>query len=242
MPDNRQQYDAYAERYHAKRMSEAESIWNRYLDFPMIEQLLGTLEPGTKLLDLGCGSGVYTRWLRERGCEVCGADFSEGMIEIARRECPEIAFTVAEVTATPYPNDAFDGVISALVLHYLQDLSPAFAEVARVLRPGGSYVFTIHHPIIEMLDMLSGEGEPRATARPYFHNQPYTWRMLGDMELTSYHHTFEALFAGLTQAGFVVEALLESRLPESLRERYPEEYAKTNAYPYFLGIRARLKD
>lgn len=234
---NRETYDRYGAAYHAKRQREEDSTWNRYLDLPAIEKLLAPLPAPRHVLDLGCGSGVLAAWLKERGGQIAGIDFSETLIEIARRETPDVEFTVGDIRQTPFADASFDLVVSALVMHYLRDLEPAFAEVARVLKPGGSFIFTMHHPVMEVLQVNDSDLS-HATMRPYFHNEEYRWRMLGDMELVSYHHTFEDISNALFAHGFVIEQIREARFVEEAKDRYPQYYTRTNTYPSFVGFRA----
>ena len=241
MNHNRQTYDAYALQYHKKRTCEEDNLWNLYLDRPMIQNLMGGPATGTKVLDLGCGSGLLTRWLKNQGLDACGVDFSSGLIDIARGESPDIDFTISDINSTPYANGSFDIVVSGLVMHYMQDLGPVFAEVARILGANGVFVFTMHHPFDEVMKVAWKGKAHAATLRPYFHNDRYTWTMLEGMRLVSYHHTFEAIVESLFRNGFTVERMAESRAADGLRKRYPRFHARTNQYPSFCGFRARVR-
>lgn len=101
-------YNAFASAYHHKRNHEEDSLWNLHLDRPMIMELLGEKRVAAKVLDLGCGSGLLSRWLVNRGWDVAGVDFSEELIAIAKQENPAIEFSVADVRSTPYSDGAFD--------------------------------------------------------------------------------------------------------------------------------------
>ncbi|RIV40098.1 class I SAM-dependent methyltransferase [Micromonospora radicis] len=92
-----------------------------------------------RVLDAGCGTGRMSRYLADRGCRVQGVDLSPGMITMARRANPDLAFAVGSLTDLPYPDHRFDGV---LLWYSIIHTPPAgqpriFAEAARVLRPGG---------------------------------------------------------------------------------------------------------
>ncbi len=236
---NQAMYNAHGATYHAKRGREADSSWNRYLDQPMIEKLLTGLPCG-RVADLGCGSGLLTRWLNDKGFDAVGADFSESLIDIARQENPSLEFSIADIKATPYPANAFDLVTSALVIHYEPELHPVFAEMARILKPGGQAVFSMHHPMDEVC-----HGEPDADGArrlmPYFHNDSYSFEM-ADMQLTAYHHTFEDIAEALHANGFVIERLLEARMPDSVKDKFPHYHERTNRYPSFVGFRVKLAD
>lgn len=233
-------YEQFALQYHEKRSCEHTSLWNLYLDRPTIQALIASVPEGLKTLDLGCGSGLLTGWLKNKGYEVCGVDFSYKLLSIAREENPDISFATADIKLTPYKDAAFDLVVSGLVMHYEQDLAPAFAEVSRILNMGGLFVFTMHHPIDEVTNVKWNGSEYQAVMSPYFHNRQYKWTMLkGRMELISYHHTFDNISETLNRHGFVIERIRESQASDDLRERYPHFHARTNAYPSFCGFRAR---
>lgn len=232
-------YDRFAERYHAKRGSEKDSLWNRHLDRPMIRDLIRDEPAGIRVLDLGCGSGLLTQCLQARGFSCCGIDFSAELIALARTMNPGVEFFVADIKKTPFADETFDLVVSGLVMHYEQDLGPAFAEVARVLKAGGQFVFTMHHPIDEVTDVPSDGSPDGAKIKPYFHNEPYKWTMLEGMELVSYHHTFECVSEHLSANHFVIERIREARAAEDLKERFPDFYRRTNTFPTFCGFRAR---
>jgi ubiquinone/menaquinone biosynthesis C-methylase UbiE len=226
-------YDLWGREYHTKRTDPRTSFWNDQLDYPAVKRLLKGRVKGRRILDLGCGSGLFTRKLCRWGGEVIGLDHSRTLLEIARRENPQIRFVVAEATRMPFAGRTFDLVSSNLVIHYLKNLSPVFREVARVLRPKGCFIFSFHHPVNEVMKL---EGKiPVLT--PYFHDRAYGWRMLG-RKMRSFHHTFENIFTELSRHGFQVEHLLEPTPSRSSRRIDPGAYRLTSRYPSFCAIRA----
>ena len=82
--------------------------------------------PGRRVLDAGCGSGPLFAALRGRGAIVTGFDSSTGMLEQARRRLGDDADLRVAALGRPLPfsDGAFDDVIAALVLHYLEDWGP----------------------------------------------------------------------------------------------------------------------
>jgi SAM-dependent methyltransferase len=91
------------------------------------------------VLEVGCGTGFVTAELVDLGVDVSGLDLSPGMLEVARRQLPNVRFEVGSMLALPHPNDAFGGVLAWYsTIHVPDDLLPAaLAELARVVRPGG---------------------------------------------------------------------------------------------------------
>jgi SAM-dependent methyltransferase len=103
---------------------------------------------GKKVLDYGCGRGSLLAFLLDRKVRAAGLEFSEGSAEVARRALdgkPGFeGVVVAEQPPAPLPDGSFDVVLLIEVVeHLLEDqLAPTFAEVRRLLAPGGSVVIT----------------------------------------------------------------------------------------------------
>ena len=80
-----------------------------------------------------------------------GVDASADMLAKARAKLPEARFEQGDLTALPLPNGSVDAALCALALVHLPDLAPAFAELARVVRPGGRIVISDVHPFLTAL-------------------------------------------------------------------------------------------
>lgn len=103
-------------------------------------------KPGERILDVGCGPGVYVdELLAEVGPagSVAGIDASPQMLAIAARRCEgrgDVSFHQADVTSLPFPDSAFDAAFSVQVMEYVADIGAALDELHRVVRPGGRVV------------------------------------------------------------------------------------------------------
>jgi SAM-dependent methyltransferase len=93
--------------------------------------------PGTRLLDVGCGSGELCALAAARGATVAGIDAAEGMIAIARRRVPAGDLRVGPIEALPWADASFDVVTAVNALQFADDFAVALREAARVTRPGG---------------------------------------------------------------------------------------------------------
>lgn len=118
--------------------------------WPAFERFVGTVA-GLDVIDLGCGEGTNTRRLARAGARMTGIDLSERLIGHARadegKDLLGIAYHVCSYSErTPIPDGSFDLAISTLALMDGADLPGALREAYRLLRPGGSLVFSILHP------------------------------------------------------------------------------------------------
>jgi ubiquinone/menaquinone biosynthesis C-methylase UbiE len=102
--------------------------------------MLSRLPSGSRVVDLGCGSGVFTEALSRRGYRACGADLSPRLVAIARTKFPAIEFIEGDVEQLPFADASFDGVLLSGLVHHLPDPARCAAEVFRILRPDGKFV------------------------------------------------------------------------------------------------------
>jgi len=237
----KQVYNKYAEDYHKKILSK-DNVWHKYIEKPAIISLFKDEIKRKNVLDLGCGSGPFVKKLFSLGAKnVKGIDLSEGLIVIARRENPHVEFRVGDAKKTPYKNEEFDLIVSSLVPHYFKDLKPLFKEASRILKKNGLFVFSMHHPVMEVSEKLKVRinGVKGSLLKPYFHNDKYNWTLNRDMNMIAYHHTFEMIINSLNYAGFVVEKVLEPVPPKKVKKIKKTIYERARRRPSFLIIKAR---
>jgi len=214
---------------------------NETLEKPVTLELLGDVA-AQRILDLGCGDASLGHEVLERGARrYVGVEGSRRMAELARQT---LAGTAGEVSHSPvedwqYPPGAFDRVVARLVLHYVADIAPIFAQVYQTLVPGGRFVFSVEHPVITSCDRAWPAGTVRQDwiVDNYFDTGLRVTAWLGG-EVRKYHRTVEDYFVTLQAAGFVVECLRESR-PQ--RERFVDEatYIRRKRIPLFLFLAGR---
>jgi len=220
--------DAYAEMIETKPH-------NAYLERPATLSLLPDLK-GKRVLDAGCGPGLYADLLVQRGAEVVAVDASTRMLEHARRRLGGRATIMLHDLREPLVflgNDSVDLVLASLVMDYIEDWVPVLKEFRRVLKSDGVLVFSVGHPAI---NFVLKEG-----MEDYFgvHRMEMLWTGFGvDVVMPSYHRPIEAMVESLHEAGFLVERLIEAEPTEDYRKADPESYYKVSKRPSFLNIRA----
>ena len=140
---------------------------------------LARVGPGSRALDVATGTGDLAVALRTAGAEVVGCDFSEEMLERARRKEPSARFEWADALALPYEDDSFDAATVGFGARNFSDLGRGLGEMARVVRPGGRVV---------VLEITTPQKPPLSTVFSLWFDRivPALGRMAGDEEAYSY--------------------------------------------------------
>lgn len=116
----------------------------RYNQWKGVKDFLYTINPGTRLLDAGCGNGKYLS-VRE-DCEIHACDTCPALINIAASKHVDAHIILANIKALPYLDNSFDAIICVAVLHHLTSDEyryKAVEELIRVLKPGGKIFLTV---------------------------------------------------------------------------------------------------
>jgi SAM-dependent methyltransferase len=233
---NSELWQPYEEIAEAYRDNAEDSVYNAYYDRPAVLDALGPVS-GTRVLDAGCGPGAYAAALLDAGAQVVGFDASAAMVALARtrlgNRCRIDLARLGE--PLPYPGESFDLSVCALAIHYVPDAAAAFAELHRVLRPGGALVLSTHHPTTDWL-RKGGSYFDRV-----LESDVWTWPG-GESQLRFWRVPLSQLCGWATDAGFLIERLIEPRPTEALRTRSPRHYAKLTREPCFVILRLRKLD
>jgi ubiquinone/menaquinone biosynthesis C-methylase UbiE len=96
-------------------------------------------EPGQLIVDLGCGAGVFTELMRQRGHRVFGLDLCFDLLRAGRARWPETGFVTGDVERLPFADASIDAVMLSGIVHHLPDPTKCAAETARILKPGGRF-------------------------------------------------------------------------------------------------------
>ena len=131
-----------------------------------IEMIESKLARGSKILDVGCGTGHLAAELARRGFDTWGTDLSAGMVDYAKQHYNPDRFQVADIERIPFPDNYFDGIVCLGVMEYLGSDEPALREMWRVLKPGGHAVITTPSSICPFFYMDRGLIRFRFAIRP----------------------------------------------------------------------------
>jgi toxoflavin synthase len=226
-------------------------------DFTARPFVLKLCEPyyGARVLDLGCGEGYCARKLRSGGAgDVLGIDLSSGMIEAALKEEAErplgIAYRQGDAQKlSALETGSFDLVVAVFLFNYLdsQATTNCMREVARVLRPGGKFVFSVPHPAFPYMRAPQAPFYFDLAGASYFaaRNTRFPgkiWRRDGSaLDVQVVHKTVEDYFTALGQAGFTkLPEVRELTVTQSIMDVDPAFFGPLLGLPLHMAVSVLL--
>lgn len=207
--------------------------------------------PGTRLLDIGCGEGYFTRLFSHAGADATGADISEELIAKAQ-EKGGASYVVASADKMPFAADVgIDVVTAVLTLQNMERIEPVFKEVARVLKPDGRFVFVLNHPAFR-IPKRSSWGWDEQQLMQYRRIDRYLSSATEKIDMTpgkgrsvytySFHRSLQDYMKAARGAGFAftrLEEWISHRTSEPGPRKAAEDLARKEI-PLFLAIEARI--
>lgn len=246
-------YDDNAERYAEHVKDGQNSPYHAHYEKPAIYSLLPDLH-GKAVLSMGCGSGEDSSYLKKQGAEKSvGIDISKGLIEIAKKEHLECEFVVGDIEKLPFNDAEFDVVFSSFTLHYLSTYQKAFNEAYRVLKPGGTMVFSAGHPIDTAMEKVVADDTIRDKRLGVVKDQKTNIKTVyGDylkkskleaalepLNVTFYRQPISDTINQLIEAGFVIEKCIEPKPLPEFEKVDPENYKVLNRIPEIIIFKAK---
>jgi len=218
---NRRWWDAEAADYQAEHgafLGDADFRWCPEGLREQDTRLLGEVT-GRDVLEIGCGAAQCARWLVRQGARVTAFDVSMGQLLQARRldaatGTPVPRLVQADAQALPFRDGSFDVVCSSFgAVPFVADSARLVREVARVLRPGGRFAFSVTHPT--RWAFPDDPGPAGLTVRQsYFDRTPYLEvDDAGTATYVEHHRTLGDRVRELVAAGLVLVDLVEPEWP-----------------------------
>jgi len=157
-----------------------------------------------KILSIGCGDGTECVSFSKNGAEVVGIDSSSELITLAKNKYSELGmdFLVMDYEETSFEDMTFDGIISIMSIMYKEDMTKVLLELKRILKPDGTMIVVVPHPIRKMIKYANFD---------YFASGLHyeTWE---DVKRYNYYRTLEEYFRLIKASGLNIEKLLEPKL------------------------------
>jgi SAM-dependent methyltransferase len=215
-------WDRYADEYqatHGAFLGDAGFVWGPEGHREDDLRILGDVT-GRDVLEVGSGAGQCSRWVRVHGGRGIGLDLSHRQLQHSLRLDEETGVAVPSVRGTatdlPFAPASFDVVFCSFgALQFVSEIAQALAEVARVLRPGGRFAFSITHPTRWMFPDDPGEAGLTAS-QSYWDRTPYVEvdDASGRVAYVEHHRTLGDWVRLLHAGGFVLSDLVEPEWPE----------------------------
>lgn len=210
----------------------------------IIPLVVSELADAGRVLDVGTGDGQIARALIGRGCEVVGIDPTSNQIRVAADRGGGPVFVQAGAAQLPFAEASFDAALACLVFEHIDDVDGAIAEVARVVRPGGTFTFLLNHPLLQTPD--SGWIDDHMVDPPeqYWRIGPYLREAetVEQVELGVWirflHRPLSRYLNALADAGLMLERMDEPAPPERFLAQAPE-YFDASSVPRLLHLRLR---
>jgi ubiquinone/menaquinone biosynthesis C-methylase UbiE len=224
---NRTWWDGEAAGYYAEHgtfLGDSDFVWGPERLREADAHLLGDVA-GRRVLEIGAGSAQCSRWLAGQGAQVVASDLSRAMLAtgagIDRRSGarPPLPLVQCDGRALPFADATFDVVFTAYgVVPFVADSDLVLREAARVLRPGGRFVFSTTHPIRWAFPDDPGPRGLTAT-QSYFDRTPYVEQdAAGRATYVEHHRTLGDRVREITAAGLHLVDLVEPEWPAGHEE------------------------
>jgi len=244
LPESQNIYDDPVFFAGYKNLRDEGSGLNDNLEQPALWSLLGGSLQGLSILDLGCGFGGFARKARALGADaVLGIDLSDNMLAEARKRTDDtrIDYRRSSMEELALEPQAFDLVVSSLMLHYVKDYEGAVQKIARHLRPGGRFVFSVEHPMFtaraEQDWIRAEDGTPLYWPVDNYREEGERRVRWFVEEVVKYHRTMETYVNGLIASGFTLQRLLEAEPVTAAKS--PQADLERRRPPFLLIASAR---
>lgn len=238
-------YDANAE-YWAEHMHAGGDSAHRFLEKPAMYSMLPNLK-GKSVLCLGCGSGEECSYLKSQGAkDVVGIDISNKLLNIAKKSLPGIEFHKMPLEKIRFKNRSFDFAYSSLAMHYVDDWDSTFNRIYGVLKKGGTFLFSTHHPAAFCGYVTRGAKTTKILG--YEKYSDGTYKIFGDyfkkrvikdiwfkrMQIEYFHRPLKDMIRPIIKSGFKIVEVEEPTLIGLAKTYDPYYYNRHSKIPTFI--------
>jgi SAM-dependent methyltransferase len=200
------------------------------------------LEGAVDVLDVGCGDGQVSRLASKLGsARVIGVDPTWNQLTVARDRAGGPSYGRAGAAALPFRDATFDAVVACLVFEHIQAVDTAIAEVARVLKPGGRFLFFLNHPLLQTPNSGWIDDQTLDPPEQYWRIGDYLIEDLTIEEVEKnvfipfIHRPLSRYVNALADNGLTIRHMYEPAPPAGFLER-ASEYAAASTIPRLLCL------
>ena len=199
-----------------------------------------------RMLDVGCGEGQVARVAAEQGLEVVGVDPSHTQVLLARERASGPSYLQGSATGLGVGDESVDVVVACLVFEHIADVDAALAEVVRVLRPGGRFLFLLNHPLLQtpgsgwIDDQILDPPEQYWRIGPYLTEADTIEEVERDVFIRFFHRPLNRYLNTAFDAGMSLVRMEEPAPPPGFLAR-AEEYADAASVPRLLFLRFKKR-
>ncbi len=150
-------FDSWPQKYESWFSTPLGSLVLRY-EFELVRSL-ASVAGGERILDAGCGTGIFTKIFHDAGGEVTGLDLSLPMLRFAAGKLPPVNFLQGSMLQLPFEDNAFDFSLSITALEFIKEGKTAVDELFRVTRPGGKILVATLNSLSPWADERKERGK-----------------------------------------------------------------------------------
>ena len=211
---------------------------------PLAEQHLAGAR---RVLDVGCGEGqVARRVAHASGTAVIGFDPSQTQVAVARKRAGGPVYARADADRLPVADASVDAVVACLVFEHIDAVDGALGEVARVLEPGGRFVFFLNHPLLQtpgsgwIDDQIIDPPEQYWRVGPYLDEAETVEEVASGVHIRFVHRPLSRYVNAMSAVGLTLTEMVEPAPPPGFLAR-AREYELAASIPRLLLLRAERR-
>jgi len=230
-------WDAHAEWWQREFTGGVDPEYTEQILPLIVEGLAGR----RRVLDVGSGEGQVARELAAAGATVVGIDPIRSQIELAVTRAGGPTYLRASAERLPFASATFDGAVACLVFEHIDDLDAALVEVARVLVPGGRFLFLLNHPLLQtpasgwIDDQVIEPPEQYWRIGPYLPEAETIEEVQKDVFIRFLHRPLSRYLNAAIGRGLQLERMIEPAPPPGFLAQAPW-YTEAATVPRLLAL------